>query len=73
MQNRLVVVIAAWLRLVDADVDVDVDADLRLAEDAALYRHLETARPAVALARMQAEMQGRPMREWAGLVFYGNE
>ncbi|MBC7978002.1 MAG: CHAT domain-containing protein, partial [Myxococcales bacterium] len=39
----------------------------------ALYRHLATARPAVALARMQAEMQARPQHEWAGLVFYGSE
>ncbi|HEY0476850.1 MAG TPA: CHAT domain-containing protein, partial [Kofleriaceae bacterium] len=40
---------------------------------AALYRHLRTERPSVALARTQAELQERPRQHWAGLVFYGND
>lgn len=40
---------------------------------ATLYRHLRTARPSVALARTQVELQDLPPRDWAGLVFYGNE
>ncbi len=39
----------------------------------ALYRHLATAPPAVALARTQVELQDRPLTDWAGLVFYGSE
>ena len=43
-----------------------------------LYAELREHRPAVALARVQAELAQRPtdripMRCWAGLVFYGNE
>jgi CHAT domain-containing protein len=39
----------------------------------ALYRHLRTERPSVALARTQSEMCHRPASQWAGLVFYGND
>lgn len=45
----------------------------------ALYHQLQDHRPAVALARMQADLAQRPVTErlptrcWAGLVFYGNE
>ncbi len=39
----------------------------------ALYRHLRTARPSVALSAMQVEMRDRPASQWAGLVFYGND
>lgn len=40
----------------------------------ALYAELRDHHPAVALARTQAALAGRlPARQWAGLVFYGNE
>jgi hypothetical protein len=39
----------------------------------ALYRHLHSERPSVALARTQAELRDRPAQRWAGLVFYGND
>lgn len=39
----------------------------------ALYRRLRDEPPSVALARMQAELRGRPAHQWAGLVFYGND
>jgi hypothetical protein len=39
----------------------------------ALYRHLRTERPSVALSATQAEMRDRPASQWAGLVFYGND
>ncbi len=40
----------------------------------ALYAELRDHRPAAALARTQAALAGRlPARQWAGLVFYGNE
>lgn len=44
----------------------------------ALYAQLRDHRPAVALARIQAELAQQPsnripIRCWAGLVFYGNE
>ena len=38
-----------------------------------LYEELRTQPPARALAAMQARMANRPARQWAGLVFYGNE
>lgn len=40
-----------------------------------LYQHLRTEPPATALARMQAERHRTDpsARNWAGLVFYGNE
>jgi hypothetical protein len=41
----------------------------------ALYRRLRTEPPSVALAHMQAEQRktAAPARNWAGLVFYGND
>lgn len=39
----------------------------------ALYEELRTRPPAQALAAMQVRMADRPARQWAGLVFYGNE
>lgn len=40
---------------------------------ATLYEELRTQPPARALAAMQVRMADRPARQWAGLVFYGNE
>jgi hypothetical protein len=39
----------------------------------ALYQELRTQPPARALAAMQVRMGQHPVRQWAGLVFYGNE
>jgi hypothetical protein len=50
-----------------------VDDEPSVAIMEALYRHLRTERPSVALSRMQAELRGCPASQWAGLVFYGND
>lgn len=40
---------------------------------AALYRHLRSAPPSIALAQTQAALSSLPATHWGGLVFYGND
>jgi len=37
-----------------------------------LYALVRTTSPATALAKVQAKWRGRPPREWAGFVCYGD-
>jgi CHAT domain len=50
-----------------------VDDQASLETMTELYRHLQSERPSVALARTQAAMRDRPIAHWAPLVFYGND
>lgn len=50
-----------------------VDDRASMAVMSALYQHLRSSPPSVALARTQAALGHLPARHWAGLVFYGND